>query len=128
MKRSFQIALIIAGLIPFALGIMNFVGGASLFNQDFTASLDNQLRFYAIWFTLPIFLAIWIVRNIEIAGPVLRIMFSVMALSALARLYSISQYGLPEPTMIGAMVIEIVFLLFIPWHSAVLRQSALRQA
>ncbi len=118
MVRTLQISLIVAGLIPLILGFMNFIGGAEvpwLPDGAGDASTDNQLRFYAIWFTLPFFMAIWMVRNLDRALPIAQIMFGVMALAGLARLFSVSQVGWPAPPMIGAMVIEIVFILFVPW-------------
>ncbi|MEM8859721.1 MAG: DUF4345 domain-containing protein [Chloroflexota bacterium] len=124
MKRSLQIALLITALIPLALGVMNLFFGAAAFvpADQITPSLDNQLRFYAVWFTVVFFLIVWCVRNLEIAGPVMRIVFIVMALGGVARLFSIAQFGVPDPTMIGAIVIEIGVLAFIPWHNAYLRR------
>jgi hypothetical protein len=40
-----------------------------------------------------------------------------------ARLYSMLDVGVPEPAMIGAAVVEIATLLFIPWHRAVIRRN-----
>lgn len=125
MKQTFQITLVVVAAIPLVLGIVNFVVGASRIvpPDQITPNLDNMWRFYSIWFTLAFFLAIWCARNIEISGPVMRIMFSVMAAGGLARLYSIATVGLPEAPMIGAIFIEIGVLAFIPWHNAVLRNQ-----
>ncbi|MEM7596128.1 MAG: DUF4345 domain-containing protein [Pseudomonadota bacterium] len=130
MERLLKIALVIAGVIPLILGVINFAGGAKapwLPPDIATASVDNQLRFYAIWFTAPFFLSIWMVRNLDRALPIAAILFSVMALGGLARLYSITQYGLPEPGMIVGMVIEISFVLFIPWIAYVTRRRTLAE-
>ena len=125
MKRSLQITLLVVAAIPLVLGIMNFFVGAGGFvpADQITASLDSQLRFYAIWFTAVFFLMIWCVRNLEIAGPVMRIVFIVMAVGGVARLYSMSQLGVPEVSMIGATAIEIGVLAFIPWHAAFMRRQ-----
>ena len=61
-------------------------------------------------------------RNLDIAGPVMRIMFITMALGGVARLASMALYGAPEPPMIGAAIIEIGVLAFLPWHAAVVRR------
>ncbi|MEO0911532.1 MAG: DUF4345 domain-containing protein [Pseudomonadota bacterium] len=127
MQRSLKVALIIAGAIPLILGIMNLIGGARapwLPGDIATPSLDNQLRFYAVWFMAPFFLCIWIVRNLSTALPVAIILFSTMFLGGLARLFSITQYGLPDPSMIVAMAIEIGFVLFIPWIAWAQREQA----
>lgn len=125
MVRSLQIALLIAGTIPLMLGIMNFLAGAEVAwfpEGSVTANADNQLRFYAIWFTAPFFLAIWMVRNLDRALPIAVIMFGVMFLAGLARVFSVTQVGRPDPPMIGGMVIELVFVLFIPWITYVSRR------
>ncbi len=124
MRRTLQITMLVVATIPLMVGIINFIFGAGRFvpTDQVTANLDNQLRFYAIWFTLVFFLTIWCVRNLEIAGPVMRIMFITMALGGVARLYSMSQVGLPDPPMIVATVVEISVLAFIPWHSMVMRR------
>ncbi len=132
MVRSLQIALVIAGTIPLVLGISNFLVGASapwLPQAPNTANADNQLRFYAIWFTAPFFLSIWMARNLDSAMPIALIVFGVMCLAGLARLYSVSQVGWPDPPMIGAMVIEILFIvIFVPWIAFVTRRMARTQA
>ena len=71
MKRGLQVSLLVVGVIPLALGIMNAVLGAAAFvpTDAVSANLDSQLRFYGVWFTLPFFLALWMVRNIETCGP-----------------------------------------------------------
>lgn len=125
MRRSLQITMLVVAAVPLALGTLSLVLGAGQFlpADQVTASLDNQLRFYAVWFTVVFFLTIWCVRNLDIAGPVMRIMFVTMALGGLARVFSISQVGLPDPPMIGAAIVEIGVLAFIPWHAAVMRRS-----
>ncbi len=126
MRRALQIALILAGAVPLVLGIMNFLGGANAFwlPADMeTPSVDNQLRFYAIWFTAPFFLCVWIARNLDRALPVATILFGVMFLGGLARAFSISQYGLPDPSMVIAMAVELGFVLFVPWIAYVTRSQ-----
>ena len=85
-------------------------------------------RFYSVWFTVAFFLTVWCARNLDIAGPVMRIMFTVMAVGGLARLVSIWQVGVPEAPMIGAIAIEIGVLAFIPWHNAVVRSQTAAEA
>ncbi|MEM9709267.1 MAG: DUF4345 domain-containing protein [Pseudomonadota bacterium] len=121
MRRIFQVSLLVVAFIPFAFGLMNFLGGAAAYlpDDDVTARLDNQMRFSAIWSMLPFLLTLWIVRNLDIAGPVLTIVLCATALAGLARLYSVTHYGLPEPFIAGAITLELGVLLFIPWHRLV---------
>ncbi len=126
MRRTLQITMLTVAAVPLILGLLNLIAGAEAFvpADQVSADLDSMLRFYAVWFTAVFFLTIWCVRNLDIAGPVMLIMFSTMALGGLARLWSIYQVGMPAPSMIGAAVIEIAVLLFVPWHRAVLKRSA----
>ena len=126
MKRTLQVALIVAGSVPLALGLMNFVQGAEapwLPQGDVSPNTDNQARFYAIWFTLPFLMSVWMARNLASALPVAQILFGTMCLAGFARLYSVTQVGWPDPPMIGAMIAEIVLIGFVPWIAYVNRQN-----
>jgi len=128
LKRALQITMLIVSVIPLALGIVNFYLGSGRIvpTEDVTPNLDSMWRFYSVWFTVVFFLTIWCVRNFDIAGPVMRIMFSVMAVGGLARIYSMTQVGMPDPPMLVATAVEVGVLAFIPWHAAVVgRQNAL---
>ena len=125
MRRALQVTMVVTASIPLVIGLLNFALGAGRFvpPDQITANLDNQLRFYAVWFTSVFFLSVWCAQNLDIAGPVMRIMFTAMAFGGVARLYSISQFGLPEPPMLVAIAIEIGVLAFLPWHAAVMRRQ-----
>ncbi|PHQ85238.1 MAG: SAM-dependent methyltransferase [Thalassobium sp.] len=61
--------------------------------------------------------------NIKTFGPVLQIVFSVMAIAGVLRIYMIVTAGeFPTTTLVGA-VVEIATQLFIPWHRYVLKQE-----
>lgn len=123
MRRTLQVSMLTLSFIPFLIGVMNFVNGAGQFlppDQIFP-EIDSQLRFYSVWFMFFFFITIWIVRNLDTAGPVMMIVYGTMGLGCLARLYSMSQLGAPDPVMIGATVVELATPLFILWHRAVAR-------
>jgi hypothetical protein len=126
MRRTLQITLLVLSFVPFMLGAVNLLNGAGQFlpPEEIFPEIDSQLRFYSVWFMFFFFITIWIVRNLDTAGPVLMIVYGTMALGGLARLYSMTQVGLPDPTMIGATVVELATALFIPWHRAVVRRPA----
>jgi hypothetical protein len=125
MTRIFQITMIAVALVPFALGVMNLIGGAAAFVPPdiVTPEFDGQMRFYAVWFMFPLFISIWAVRNMDIAGPVLLIAFGTMALGGAARVSSFFLVGIPDPTAIVAAVVELATLLFVPWHRAVIGRN-----
>ena len=125
MRRTLQWTMLVLSFVPFMLGVMNLVNGAGQFLPPDAVfpEIDSQLRFYSVWFMFFFFITIWIVRNLDTAGPVLTIVYGTMALGGLARLYSMSQVGVPEPAMIGATAVELATILFIPWHRAVIRKG-----
>lgn len=125
MRRVFQIALLLAAFVPFALGLITLVEGAVRFvpRDGVTAALDGQIRFWGIRSMVPFFLTIWIVRNLESAQTVLVIILVATAAGGLARGVSAIQYGGLEPAMAGVIVFEIGVLLFIPWYRMVIRRT-----
>lgn len=126
MRRALQTTMLITASVTLVLGIVNAVTGAGQFVDDVavTVPLDGQLRFSGVWFTLAFFLTVWAVRNLDEAGPVLRIMFTVMALGGLARIYAMVSLGEADPAVVGAAAVEIAVLGFIPWHAAVVKRTA----
>jgi len=125
MRRTFQIALLVVAFLPFALGTTTLLAGGARFLPEelVTPQLDSQLRFYSIFSLLPFLIATWIVRNLDSASSILAIVMCATAAAGAARLLSAAQLGVMEPAMIGAVVIEIGVLGFIPWHRAVLARS-----
>ncbi|QEE36744.1 DUF4345 domain-containing protein [Octadecabacter sp. SW4] len=84
---------------------------------------DAQIRIYGIWFKGVFWLSLWMAFNIKTFGPVLQIVFSVMAIAGVLRIYTIVTAGeFPTTTLVGA-VVEIATQLFIPWHRYVLKQE-----
>ena len=129
MTRLFQIVLIGANVVPLLTGLLATFLGAALFvdaaqiNTDFNA----QIRVYGIWFTGVFWLSVWMAFNIKKCGPVLKIVFSLMALAGVLRMFTMVSAGeYPITTLVGA-VVEIATILFIPWHRYVLKQELLRQ-
>ena len=127
MKRTFQISLALIGFIPFTLGIIQFINGASMFvDQEYVnVQLDSQIRFGAIWFMVAAFLGWWMIPRVDQAqySPLFRIMFLTMAGAGIARLVSIYLIGGAEPPLFVATGIEIGLVLLIPWQAAVVRRS-----
>ena len=125
MKRAFQIVLVVSNLVPLLMGIAVAINGASFFvpAEVITASFEAQIRVYAIWFTGIFFLSVWMAFNLESCGLVLKIVFVLVAVAGVSRLYSMISMGeFPTSTAIAA-VIEMATILFIPWHAYVIRKE-----
>lgn len=125
MKRAFQVVLVASNLVPLLLGVAVAINGVTFLipDQQIETSIAAQIRVYAIWFTGIFFLSVWIAFNFETSGPVLRIVFVLVALAGLSRLLTMVGSGdFPTSTLVAA-IIEMATILFIPWHSYVLRKS-----
>lgn len=125
MRRALQVSMLTLAFVPFLIGVMNLLTGAGQFlpPEQIFPEIDSQLRFSSVWFMFFFVITICIVRNLDTAGPVMLIVYGAMGVGGLARLYSITQVGAPDPTMIGAMGIELATPLFLLWHRAVVRQT-----
>lgn len=125
MKRLFQIVLVGSNAVPLLTGLLAAFTGAALFLpvEQITTDFHAQIRVYGIWFTGVFWLSIWMALNIRICGPVLKIVFSLIALAGVLRIYTMVSAGeFPATTLVGA-VVEIATLLFIPWHQHVLKEE-----
>ena len=87
MRRAFQVTLLFVASLPFLLGSVTLVLGAERFVplELVTPALDGQLRFYAVFSMLPLLLALWIVRNLDAAAPILLIVLGATALGPSSR-------------------------------------------
>ncbi len=89
--------------------------------EQITTDFHAQIRVYGIWFTGVFWLSLWMAFNIKTCAPVLKIVFSIMALAGVLRVYTMVSAGeFPITTLVGA-VVEIATLLFIPWHRYILK-------
>ena len=113
-------------LIPLTTGLLAAFTGAALFAYEgqITVDFDAQVRVCGLRFTAIFFLSLWMAFNVETCGPVLKIVFSVVALTCALRIYAMFAMGeFPISTPIGAIV-EIAMLSFIPWHRRILLRTA----
>lgn len=125
MKRLFQIVLVGSNAVPLLTGLLAAFTGAALFVpvEQITTDFNAQIRVYGLWFTGVFWLSLWMAFNIKTCGPVLKIVFSLIALAGILRIYTMVSAGeFPVTTLVGA-VVEIATLLLIPWHQHVLKQE-----
>jgi len=125
MTRLFQIVLVGSNIVPLLTGLLAAFTGAALFvpGEQIATDFDAQVRVYGIWFSGIFWLSLWMAFNIKTCGPILKIVFSLVALAGVLRVYTMVTAGeFPTTTLVGA-VVEIATLLFIPWHRYVLKQE-----
>jgi len=126
MKRGLQIVLFILSLIPLFFAVTGFMGGAAGLNggEAVSADLDNQFRYLSAFYLMLTFLIWYIIPSIEQHTVVFRIAILAIFLGGLARLYSYATIGVPQPSMIGGMALELGAPLLAVWQRLIVKQSS----
>ncbi len=126
MKRGLQIVLFILSLIPLYFAVTGFVGGAAGLNGGaaVNADLDNQFRYLSAFYLMLTFLIWYIIPTIEQHTGIFRIAILAIFLGGLARLYSYTTVGVPQPSMIGGMALELGAPLLAIWQNMVVKHPS----
>ena len=128
MKRAFQIfvavlgsVMVLAGLAGVLLGVDTVPnpGGAS-------ATVDSEMRFFAVWYAVAGAVLLHSVPKIEQAGHLIRIIAGAFFLAGCARVLSWIVVGPPHGSQKILLAIELILpLIVLPWHAAVARRGSL---
>jgi len=121
MKRSLQIVLYVASLIPLAYGLHGmFVGPAGLMlAEHVTPSLDSQYRFLSVYYISLAPIIWYLVPTIERQTTLFRIIIMILFVGGLARLYSYFTIGAPAINFVGGMVLELSLPVLLLWQAKV---------
>lgn len=109
-RRALQAVLAVLGTIPLITGVMAVLGGPAdmLDGQATTSTVDNEVRFMAVyWFAFGCFVW-WIVPRVDRATTAFRAMLAVMFASGCARLLSTVLTGWPHPVIRVALFVELL--------------------
>lgn len=117
-------ALRLLALVPIATGLASVLLGAAIVPGGASASVESELRFYAVWWVgLGIYLWSLAPRVLE-RGRELRVVCALLFAGGLARLGAIADVGAPEPTFVGLMVVEWVVAVGLwAWHARLTRSA-----
>ena len=126
MKRGLQIVLFILSLIPLYFAVTGFMGGAAGLNggEPVSADLDNQFRYLSAFYLMLTFLIWYIIPAPEQHTGIFRIAILAIFLGGLARLYSYTNVGIPQPSMIGGMALELGAPLLAIWQNMVVKNPS----
>ena len=125
MKRGLQIVLAVLSLIPLFFAVTGLLGGGEAANagEAVTAGLDNQFRYLSAYYLSLFFLIIWVLRDLENRGAVLRLLVLAIFLGGLARLYSYLTVGPPPANAMVGMALELGSPLIVLWHNMVAKKG-----
>jgi len=126
MKRGLQIILFILSLIPLYFAVTGFMGGAAGLNGGaaVAADLDNQFRYLSAFYLMLTFLIWYIIPAPEAHTGILRIAILAIFLGGLARLYSYTNVGTPQPSMMAGMALELGAPLLAVWQNMVVKHPS----
>lgn len=121
-RRGLQAALAFLGVLVITLGLLTVTTGAANMPDagHVSASLDNQVRFFAVWFIASGVLALRAAASPEHATGLVRGLCIALAAGGLARLWSMVTVGAPHPLFVANMAAELLIpAILVPWQSVV---------
>lgn len=130
-RRGLQVVLALLGALAIALGLVTVTTGAAHMPDGggVSASVDSELRFFAVWFVVAGVLALRASASPEHATGLVRALCVALVLGGLARLWSIVTVGTPHPIFVANMAAEFLIPgVLLPWQSVVARRSADRSS
>ena len=95
--------------MAFLTGANILVGGAAAvpgFEGGFDISVDNELRFFSIFWMAYGGLCFWVTNDFSQRGFLIPFIALIFFIGGLARLVSVVTQGVPSNVLVGAMVLE----------------------
>jgi hypothetical protein len=127
VRCSLQIAVFIGALVPVVVGLAGIVLGPGMVdgNSTSTMSMDSHYR-YLSGLLAGIGFGFWTtVSGIENKTSRFRLLTAIVVVGGLGRLYSLIAMGVPEPSMLFGLTMELVITpLLALWQRAVARQAS----
>ncbi len=127
-RALLQLAVAIGGLVPVAAGVAGMAAGpAFLADQPSDLGLDSHVR-YLSGLLAGIGLAFWsTIPAIERRTGRFRLLTAIVVLGGLGRLYGALVVGVPPPTMLFGLGMELIVTpLLCVWQGAVAQRGRRR--
>jgi hypothetical protein len=126
VRRGFQTFLWVLGGVMVVAGAAGVVLGARtvLDPGSFSANVDSETRFFAVWYAAAGVLVIYAARDVASSTTLIRVVAGAFFVAGLARLLSWATVGRPHWTQLALMVIELVLpAVIVGWHAAAARDE-----
>lgn len=128
-KRLLQAAVALGCLVPLSGGLVGVLQGAAMLGHAGDVTLDSHVRYLSgllfgvgLWFAS-------MIPNIEHHGGKVGLLTSIVVIGGLARLYGVLVDGSPAPSMVLALVMELVVTpLLWGWQRRVAARSLVKLA
>ena len=111
---------LVAGLGTVLFGVESIVGA-----EPVSATVDSEMRFYAVWYVGAGMILIRSARRVESDTTPIRAIAALLFIAGCSRALSWVVVGRPHTVAVTLMVIELVLpLVMLPWQAAVARTNA----
>jgi hypothetical protein len=124
-ERGLRILLTAMGSIMLVVGTASVLLGASsvLSAGDFTAAIDSEMRFYAVWYVVAGAVLLRASRNVGVETWTIRLIAGAFFAAGCSRVVSLIVEGRPHTSQLVLMAIELILpFVVIPWQAAVARR------
>jgi Domain of unknown function (DUF4345) len=124
-ERGLRILLTAMGSVMLVVGTATVLLGASsvLSAGDFTAAIDSEMRFYAVWYVVAGAVLLRASRNVGVETWTIRLITGAFFAAGCSRIVSWIVVGRPHTSQLVLMVIELILpFVVIPWQAAVARR------
>lgn len=126
-RRAFQALLVvlagiavIAGMATVLFGVDSIIGAEAV-----SATVDSEMRFYAVWYVGAGVLLAWSAANLERSGGIVRGVAALLFLGGLSRALSWISVGEPHNLSVVLMVIELTLpTVIVAWQAARKRRAS----
>ena len=111
MESILKYILYAISLVALVTGLNVLIGGAAAIpgsSGAVEASVDNELRFFSVFWIAYGAFCFWVARNIQEQKNFIPLIATVFFLSGIGRLISILLIGLPSTILIPPMILELV--------------------
>ncbi|MPZ71317.1 MAG: DUF4345 domain-containing protein [Actinobacteria bacterium] len=122
MHRGLRVLLTLIGVVAMVAGTVSVLFGAAVIpaHGEVSASVDSEMRFYAVWYVAVGVVALRAAPRIEESGAIVGGLAAAFGAAGLARALSWAMVGRPHFTTLVLMVVELALALVL----ATLRSTA----
>jgi hypothetical protein len=126
-ERGLRILLRVMGAVMLIVGSASVLLGASSVVRagDFTAAIDSEIRFFAVWYVVAGTVLLRSTRNLVAEKSTIRLVAGAFFAAGCSRILSWIVVGRPHTSQVILMVIELVLpLVVITWQASIARRSS----
>jgi hypothetical protein len=126
-ERGLRILLRVMGAVMMIVGSASVLLGASSVVRagDFTAAIDSEIRFFAVWYVVAGAVLLRATRNVVAEKLTIRLVAGAFFAAGCSRILSWIVVGRPHTSQVILMVIELVLpLVVIAWQASIARRNS----